>query len=76
MTTTYRHGRYRAWRAGRKMRWAVRTLAGWPPLRRMTFRLDRLKMRNLDAIGRLHGVDPFARATIVAGRIKRDRAED
>ena len=23
MTATYRHGRYRAWRAGKMMRWAV-----------------------------------------------------
>ena len=70
--STYRHGRYRAWRARRMMRWAVRTLADMPPLRRLTFRLDRQRMRSLGALYALHGTDPFANATIAVGRLKRD----
>ena len=60
---TYRHGRYRAWRAGRKMRWAVRTLASWPMVRRRIFQRDREMMRQarrVDAnIDRLYAPGPI-----------------
>ena len=63
MTLTYRHGRYRAWRARKMMRWAARTLASWPPLRRIGFQRDRQMMRQsrrVDAnIERLYAPGPI-----------------